>query len=130
MEYTETAWLSGKKNPLELSIAHNTSTNTTQDKILKQFSTIEMKTSVLPVALLKFSSYAVSACSALAYSSQEKPVQNRALKEELVKVIDNPEPSQTSRKLVKSDNTASTNGTCKVLAVIKIEGSNIMIYYK
>ncbi len=100
LEFTKYAWLFLKKNLLELSITQNTCTTTTEDKILKKLSDIEKQISAPPALPQKPSTYADSDCPALAHSTQEKPVPSRALKEVLVKVVNDPKPSQTSRRLV------------------------------
>jgi hypothetical protein len=82
-----------KKNLLELSITQNTRTTTTEDKILKKLSNIEKKISAPPAFPQKPSTYANSARLALAHSTIEKPVPSRALKEVLVKDVDDPKPS-------------------------------------
>ncbi len=76
---------------------------------------------------LKPSTYAYSAHLALAHSTQEKPVPSRALKEVLVKVVDDPKPSQTSGRLVEPINDTCSNRAGKVLAAHKMDRGNIAI---
>ncbi len=116
-----------KKNLLELSITQNTSTTTTEDKILKKLSNIEKKISAPPALPQKPTTYADSTCLALAHSTEEKPVPSRALKEGLVKVIDDPKPSQTSGRLVESINAARSSKAGKVLAAQKLDSDDIVI---
>jgi hypothetical protein len=88
LEFTKNAWLFLNKSLLELSIAQNTSTTTVQDKILKQLSAIKKKLYV-PLAILpKPLTYSDSARLALTHSTHEKLVPSRALKEVLLKVIE------------------------------------------
>jgi hypothetical protein len=54
-------------------------------------------------------------------------VPSRALKKVLVKVIDNPKPSKTSGRLVKSINAAHSSKAGKVLAAQNVDSGNIMI---
>ncbi len=116
-----------KKNLLELSITQNTSTTTTEDKILKKLSNIEKKISAPPALPQKPSTYAHSARLALAHSTHEEPVPSRALKEVLVKVVDDPKPSRTSGRLVESINAARSSKAGKVLAARKLDSDNIVI---
>ncbi len=52
---------------------------------------------------------------------------SKALKEVLVKVVEDPKPSQTSRRLVESINAARSNRVGKVLAARKLNSGNIVI---
>jgi hypothetical protein len=81
LEFTKNAWLFLKKSLVELSITQNTRTTTTEDKIPKILSNIEKKISAPPALPQMPSTYADSACHALAHSTQEKPVPSRALNE-------------------------------------------------
>ncbi len=116
-----------KKNLLELSITQNTRTTTTEDKILKKLSDIEKKISAPPAFPQKPSTYADSARLALTHSTQEKPVPSRALKEELVKVVDDAKLSQTSGRSVESINAAHSSKAGKVLAARKLDSGDIVI---
>jgi hypothetical protein len=71
--------------------------------------------------------YANSARLALAHSTQDKPVPSWELKEVLVKVVDDPKPSQTSRRLVESINAARMSKAGRVLVAQKLGSSNIVI---
>ncbi len=116
-----------KKNLLELSITQNTRTTTIEGKILKKLSNIEKKISATPAFPQKPSTCADSARLALTHSTQEKPVPSRALKEVLVKVIDDAKPSQTSGRLVKTVNAALSSKAGKVLAARKLDSGDIVI---
>jgi hypothetical protein len=116
-----------KKSLLELSITQNTCTTTTEDKILKKLSDIEKEISAPPALPQKPSTYGNSARLALAHSTLEKPVLSRALKEVLVKVVDDPKPSQTSGRLVESINAARSSKAGKVLAARKLDSGDIVI---
>jgi hypothetical protein len=126
-EFTKNAWLFLKKNLLELSITQNTRTTTTEDKILKKLSNIEKKISAPPAFPQKPSTYADSARLALTHSTLEKPVPSRALKEVLVKVVNDAKLSQTSGRLVKSINAARSSKAGKVLATQKLDSGDIVI---
>jgi hypothetical protein len=54
-------------------------------------------------------------------------VPSRALKEVLVKVIDQAKPSQTSGRLVESINAARSSRAGKVLAARKLDSGDIVI---
>ncbi len=126
-EFTKNAWLFLKKNLLQLSITQNTRTTTTEDKILKNLSDIEKKITAPPALLPKPSTYANSARLAQAHSTQEKLVLSRALKEVLVKVVNDPKPSRTSGRLVESINAACSSKAGKVLAARKWDSGNIVM---
>ncbi len=79
------------------------------------------------VHLPKPLTYTDSACLALAYSTQEKPVPSRALKTVLVKVVKKPKPSHTSRRLVESINAACSSKAGKVLDTQKFHSGDIVI---
>jgi hypothetical protein len=115
-EYSKNAWLFLKKNLLELCTTQNTCTTTTKEKIMKKLSDIEKIIFAPPAFPPKPLTYADSSRLALAHSTQEKPVPSRALKEVLVKVVDDPKPRQTSGRLVESINAACSSKAGKVLA--------------
>ncbi len=101
--------------------------HTTEDKISKKLFDIEKKVSAPPILPPKPSTYANSARLALTHRTQEKPVPSRALKELLVKVVDNPKPCQTSGRLVESINAPRLSKTDKVLAARKLDsGGNVI----
>ncbi len=52
---------------------------------------------------------------------------SRALKQVLVKVVDDPKPSQTSGRLVESLNAAGWSKAGKVLAAQKLDSSDIVM---
>jgi hypothetical protein len=76
---------------------------------------------------LKPSTYAKSAHLALAHSIQITPLLSRALKEVLIKVADDPKPSQTSGRLVESSNATCSSKASKVLSTRKLDSGNVMI---
>jgi hypothetical protein len=68
---------------------------------LKSLTAIEKKLSTPTAVLPKPSTYADHARLAPSQSVYEKPVPGRALKEVTVKVIGDPQPPQTSERLVE-----------------------------
>ncbi len=89
---------------------------TAQDEILKGLTAIKKKLSAPTAVPLKPSTYADSARLAMAYSTHDKPVPSRTLKELLVKVVEDPKLSRTSGRLVESINAAHSSRADKVLA--------------
>jgi hypothetical protein len=72
-------------------------------------------------------SYADQACLALPQNVYEKPVPNRALKKMTVKVIDDPKPNKTSKRLAESINPARSSKAGNVLAARKLKSRDIAI---
>jgi hypothetical protein len=97
------------------------------DKISKQLAVLEKKIAAQPAALLKLSTYADHARLSLSQAFHKKPVPSRALREEMVKVVDDPNPSQTSGRLVESINAARFTKAGKVVAARKLESGDIVI---
>jgi hypothetical protein len=52
---------------------------------------------------------------------------SRALEVVLVKVVDNPKPSQTSGRLIELINAASSSKAAKVLAAQKLNSGDIVV---
>ncbi len=95
-------------------------------QILKRLLAIEKKLSALAALPPKPLTYTDFTCLAIPFSTQEKPVPSRALREVLVKVIRNLKPTQTSGRLVESINAARSSRAGKVLAARKLESRDIL----
>jgi hypothetical protein len=76
---------------------------------------------------LKPLTYADSASIPQPHNTQEKTLPRRGLNEVLVKVIEDPQPNQTSGKLVVSINTAHPSKAGKVLAAWRLGGEDFVI---
>ncbi len=80
-----------------------------------------------PATPLEAWTYADHVCLSPSQVSNEKPVPSRALREEMVKVVDDPKLSQTGGRLVESINAARSTKAGKVVAARKLESGDIVI---
>ncbi len=118
----------GSKNALQnLGTTKSTHMTLALDKISKQLTVLEEKSATQPATLLKPSTNANDACLSPSQVFHEKPDPSRALREVIVKVVDNPKPSKTSEQLVESINAARSTKAGKVVAARKLESGDIVI---
>jgi hypothetical protein len=126
-DHTKNAWLYLKNGLKTLSAPQSFSANPVEKEILQKLSDIEKQLSSTAAALQKPLSYADQARLAPPPAVHEKAVPSRALREVTVKIVGDPEPSQTSVRLVESINAARSTKTGKVIAAQKLQSCDIVI---